>query len=204
MADEPKTDGTAQTESATAKPAEKQATGTATDSAASTGVQSRIDALVAERNRERDRAVAAEQRAQELADKLKTDSELAMEKFAGEKVDAFKKAEYEPLATSAEQMKTALQSVIDGYKNRVPEDKRPTSFDSMGIVPQLEAWRALADGLSQDTKPAISGGANPPDKPTGRTWKFSEITEMSRDPKKWEEHREEIIEAQRNGRVIAG
>lgn len=199
MSDETKTGGEAQPKSATAEPAEK-ATVTASDSAAQDGVQKRIDAITAEKKLALERAEAAERKAKELEDKLKSESELAMEKYAEEKISQFRATEFEPLSASAKQMEEALNAEIAIYREKVPEDKRPKSFDSLGLVPQLEAWRALAAGLGTGVGPAINSGGNPPTD-DGKIIRGSDIRKWNQDPSVWREHREEVLAAQNTGRI---
>lgn len=168
------------------------------------GVQKRIDSVVAKEKLALERAEAAERRLQELEDKHKSESELAMEKYAAEKLDRFRETEHAPLATSAEQMTAALEAQVSVYRDGVPEESRPASFDDLPLVQRLDAYRTLSATLnagSAPPPPSTGGATNPPAPTVATRIAHSDIVKWGQDPAVWKEHREEVKKAQAEGLI---
>lgn len=202
MPDEVHTGGTAQPTSA-AGTSPSTTTDAPPVSGVPDGVQRRIDAVVAKEKLAQERAEAAEARARELEDKLKSESELAMEKYANERLEQFRKSQHEPLATSAEQMKTALESQVSVYRESIPEERRPESFASLPLVQQLDAYRTLAEslGTGNATLPPTGKSPSPPTPEAKARIAHSDVLKWGADPAVWKQHREDVLLAQREGRI---
>jgi len=170
------------------------------------GVQARLDTMAAQKNQAVKEAQDMRAELDRLREQTKSDQEKAMDAFAKERLEQFKVAEYDPIATIAEQMKGVLQTQVDEFKSRVPEDKRPASFDTLPLVQQFEAYKALASSLgtgTPTTRPPVNGGGNPPNANEGkRIWKQSELRANNSDAEWWKSHREDILAAQREGRIL--
>ena len=210
MTDESKTGGNVQPISTEgSQPATATAAAAPTDTGVSQGVQQRIDQIIARSKtaieQAEARAIAAERRANELEEANKDERQKAMDAFASEHLNKFKATEYGPLAASAEQMKAVLEAQTSALRERIPEDKRPTSFDALPLVAQFEAYKALADSLGNGgaSAPSITSGGNPGMTSTaGKVWKLSEINANSGNREWYAEHGPDIRSAQKEGRIL--
>lgn len=156
------TASTAQAASASAPPADNQATQTGSDSTGNTGFQHRIDGLTAQLGRKDEKIAEMEKRLNELAEANKSEQQKLIDAAADERLEQFKKQEYEPLTTKAEQMSAALSKQIELHKAQLPEEKRGL-FESLPLVEQLNAYQTLTAELTGSQTVSVGGTANPPE-----------------------------------------
>jgi len=205
MADEQKTDGKPVADKAgTGAEPENKSTSTPGDSGVSIGVQQRIDTLTVQKQKAIDEADALRAKLEKIEQEHMSEQEKAKVAYANEQVEKFKATEHNPLAASAEQMKQVLEAQVNVYRERVPEERRPASFESLPLVQRFDAYRTLAESMdSTSAAKGFDGSGSPAGgEKKGRIWKLSEINQHSGDPAWWKENREEILKAQKEGRVL--
>jgi len=200
-----KTEGNAQPPSA--EGSQPTAVATPANDGVPDGVQARLNTMAAQKNQAVSEAEQLRAENAKLRETMKSEQEKAMDVYANERLEQFKVSEHTPLATIAEQMKGVLQIQVDEYKNAVPEERRPASFDALPLVQQFEAYKSLALSLAgSGGKPRptpVNGGGNPLDANEGRRiWKQSEIRANNSDREWWSANREDILAAQREGRIL--
>ena len=169
----------------------------------SSGVQQRIDQMTARTKAAEEKTAAAETALEAERLKNKSEQEKAFDLYASEKLEQFRVTEHDPIITERDALKGAVEGVVETLKQQIPEDKRP-DFSGLPLRDQLEAYSKFSAAL--ETGPAapagVDSGGNPPSAPSGRKWKLSEIRANNSDQEWWRANREDILRAQKEGRVL--
>jgi hypothetical protein len=205
MTDESKnTGGEAQAETGAAESSTNNETvQTSSNTGVPEGVQKRLDAMTARTKTAEEKAVDWEAKYNAEREKSKSEQEKAMDMYATEKLEQFRVTEHTPVITERDTLKGAVESVVESLKQQIPEDRRP-DFSSLPLAAQLDAYGKFVEGLdiSKSALTAVDSGGNPTTKPAGRKWKLSEINAGRDKPEWWREHREDILQAQKEGRIL--
>lgn len=106
--------------------------------------------------------------------------------------------EQAPKVERATKLEGIVSKTVEDLKSKIPEDKRGLIPASLPLEDQLEYIHTNMSFL-MDSQPRNIGHATNPGGDTRQTSNFTQ--EQISDPKFYTEHREEILKAQREGRL---
>lgn len=211
MSDETKkTDSTAQAGSATGAVPDNKPTQTGSDSTGNTGFQARIDGLTAQLGRKDTKIQELEGKLNQVIEANKSEQQKLIDAAADERLDQFKKQEFEPLTAEAEQMSAALNEQVDKLRAKLPEGDQEL-FASLPLVEQFKAYQTLAAKLAGGQTASVGGGVNPPEQKPRQRIAGSEFREWQRldmhnkkQREMYESSKEEMQAAYREQRIDWG
>ena len=146
---------------AAAQPAKEMATPAASVNADDSGYQQRINTLTAQKAHFQEKYEALNATHMATLDAQKTEAERMIDARVKEAVEAFKKTEYEPLATSVKKYEAHFEADIERMKGNLPEGITiPAVFDEWDVGIRHSYLSNLAT-IPRIPAPSVGAPVNP-------------------------------------------